>query len=148
MRLEHRNVCKKYPHPCVRCGMCCLAQSCPMGILAGASPVKERCKFLSFKWDTAVCSLLEKEPHREEEFGIGTGCCIKASAVNQTTGFTVDFASLPGVFKIEIVRRLEGRLAQQEKPGPDLFRSPCCGKESTWEPGGWRRCPCGQRWKP
>jgi hypothetical protein len=37
---------------------------------------------------------------------------------------------------------------------PDLrddrgrFLSPCCGKPSAWEPGDFRRCPCGNRWRP
>ena len=83
--------------------MCCLSQACLKGLLAGASPFRERCKFLSFNKNTAICNLIETA--NKEEFGVGADCCIKARAINKATGFTVDFASLPDEFKIELAQR-------------------------------------------
>lgn len=37
--------------------------------------------------------------------------------------------------------------AARREPG-EQFESPCCGKPSRWEPGDFRRCPCGHRWRP
>lgn len=95
----------RYPNPCVRCGMCCLAESCP----AAGPVVKGRCRHLSFDGDTALCALIEADPGRAGEFGVGTGCCIKARAINSATGITVDFASLPGETKVGIVQRMVER---------------------------------------
>ena len=92
---------REYLNPCVRCGMCCLAESCPVS----GSVVKGRCRHLSFEGETAVCGLIEADPGRKAAFGVGTGCCIKARAINSASGFTVDFASLPGDLKIAIVQR-------------------------------------------
>ena len=96
----------EYPNPCVRCGMCCFTESCPM-----AGPVvKGRCKYLSFDGPTAVCELIEKSPDHKAEFGVGAGCCIKARAINSATGIAVDFAGLPEETKLGImaVRRARG----------------------------------------
>jgi len=80
--------------------MCCLAESCPE-----AGPVKKgRCGHLSFDGATAVCGLMEASPERKADFGVGTGCCIKARAINSATGIAVDFAGLPGDMKVAIVQ--------------------------------------------
>lgn len=81
--------------------MCCLTESCPMS----GRVIKGRCQHLSFDGGTAVCGLIETSPECKEEFGVGTGCCIKARAINSATGIAVDFAGLPGETKIGIVQR-------------------------------------------
>lgn len=82
----------KFPHPCARCGMCCLTQPCPV---VGKLP----CPQLRFDRDRARCKLARK--------GIvptGDGCCIKARAYRH--GVEYDFASLPKTLKITAVRQV------------------------------------------
>ena len=94
----------RYPNPCVRCGMCCLAESCP----AAGPVIKGRCGHLSFEGRAAVCGLVESSPGRKADFGVGVGCCIKARAINSATGLAVDFAGLPGETKVGLVQRRIG----------------------------------------
>lgn len=49
----------------------------------------------------------------------------------------------PSAFEGLIKRQEEAKTANAED-----FPSPCCGKPSAWEPGDFRRCPCGHRWRP
>ena len=94
----------KYPNPCVRCGMCCLAESCP----ASGKVKKGRCEHLFFEGGQAVCGLVAADPGRAEDFGVGAGCCLKARARNSATGIEVDFAGLPGETKIQLAQRAIG----------------------------------------
>jgi hypothetical protein len=96
-----------YPNPCSRCGACCISTPCPAARMLGAGP--GACPFLHFSGEAtkaqAECVLLENSAITKQSLGIGEGCCIKATAVNQATGETADFASLPPQDKRAIVAR-------------------------------------------
>lgn len=92
----------QYPHPCNRCGFCCLAQPCPAE-LAVHGPRKPggRCPELSFNGDVATCGMIAKLG--ELKMGIGVGCCIKATAT--VRGHLLDFAAMPDELKILVTRQ-------------------------------------------
>lgn len=96
-----------YPNPCSRCGACCIATPCPAARMLGAGP--GACPFLLFSGvfttAQAECMLLEHPAITKESLGIGEGCDIKATAFNQETGETADFASLPPQTKRAVVAR-------------------------------------------
>ena len=88
----------KFPHPCARCGFCCLASVCIAGQhVYGLFEKGTRCPGLSFHNGIATCKLvaLNLVP-------IGDGCCIKARAFKNNVEY--DFAALPAETKRQIVR--------------------------------------------
>ena len=103
---------KEYPNPCVRCGFCCLSETCPAGKKIFGTDWYEPCIGLRFNGDEAECVLvvetiksklsLKKKAILMEMMGIGKGCCIKARAYKD--GVEYDFASLPAELKYSVVR--------------------------------------------
>ena len=94
----------KFPHRCVRCGACCLMETCPAGQMFWHIPKDRGCPSLYFSGDEALCGLVEfgKVP-------VGDGCCLKARVYAH--GVEYDFASLPKDMKILASRGLrEGRI--------------------------------------
>lgn len=106
----------QYPHPCSRCGFCCIAEVCPMGqkIYDIPAMVKRhvRCPGLKFNDDgEATCEAVTHcrnfhipEDDLKEAFGIGKGCCIKARAFKDDKEY--DFAALPPALKKLAVKQL------------------------------------------
>ena len=94
-----------FPHPCSRCGMCCLQITCSVG--RGhykLGPSAQTCPGLSINEEgVATCALVPI--YGEQIMGVGAGCCIKARAIAKDK--TVhDFAGLPAYTKIGLVGRL------------------------------------------
>jgi len=85
----------KYPHPCCRCGFCCLSETCPVGRVVYGISKLDKCPALSFEDNIATCLLSMSVP-------TGDGCCIKARAFKD--GQEYDFASLPVAFKLGAAR--------------------------------------------
>jgi hypothetical protein len=86
-----------YPHPCNRCGFCCVVAPCPAELhLFGPRAPGATCPALSFNGTESTCALVAKVG--PEVMGIGVGCCIKATAF--VKGQPIDFASMPGEMKI------------------------------------------------
>lgn len=85
----------EYPNPCCRCGLCCLAETCPIGQIAHRITKQDRCPSLHFDGSQASCALAEKL------VPIGDGCCIKARAYKD--GIEYNFADLPDHLKIQVV---------------------------------------------
>ncbi len=82
-----------FKNKCSRCGFCCLAEQCPIGVLRYGQ--RAVCPGLSF--DTtgqATCAIAGEVP-------IGDGCCISARAYKD--GAEYDFATLSPTAKATIV---------------------------------------------
>jgi hypothetical protein len=56
--------------------------------------------------DVAECSLVVDHPEHAQDFGIGEGCCMAATAVRQDTGKLVNWASLPPEWKRAIAQQV------------------------------------------
>ena len=96
----------EFPIACCRCGLCCISSPCLVAI--EQVPDIDRnapCPRLDMsRVDTegAVCSLFQEICCRFKDseevirviFGIGAGCCIKATAVNLDLGTAIDFSEL------------------------------------------------------
>lgn len=97
---------------CCRCGMCCLSKPCPIAVMEygqGAAAVfgPERCRGLSFDVEgRALCALLGPDPDyaKRKAFGVNSGCCIKARAVDRFGGVH-NFASLPDRVKVALAKQ-------------------------------------------
>jgi hypothetical protein len=92
----------EYPDPCCRCGMCCLAETCPIGQLVYRIKKDDKCPALTFNDNIAHCNLVE--------FGlvpVGEGCCIKARAYRN--GIEYDFSELPVDIKYRAVKDMRRR---------------------------------------
>lgn len=85
----------EYPNKCCRCGLCCLAETCPIGQEFHGIEKKQSCPSLSFDGEQAECKLAGLVP-------IGDGCCIKARAYKD--GVEYNFADLPDELKYRAVR--------------------------------------------
>lgn len=102
----------EYPHPCVRCGFCCVCVPCPLAMLFYGIGKDAKCPALSFDGDVASCSLVKRAIANGADtkaIGIGKGCCIKARCIKN--GVEHDFAGLPEGLKKGIaqdMRTLEG----------------------------------------
>lgn len=103
----------EYPNECVRCGFCCLAETCPVGQSIYEVGKYQRCPSLKFDGDVAVCGVMEilddwgiPKADAERTMGIGAGCCIAARCFKD--GVQYDFASLPKEVKIHVVRGMRG----------------------------------------
>lgn len=101
----------EYPNECVRCGFCCLIQTCSVGQRIYDGEKNRRCPAVQFDGDVATCHVLAiledwKIPPFDikEVMGIGKGCCIKATAYRE--GKSWDFASLPEEAKIMVARKM------------------------------------------
>lgn len=105
-----------FPNPCSRCGFCCIAQTCDIGMQAFNVSKNSSCPGLSFDENgQASCNPFIKcldiftdmdfydkaEEILQFTFGIGKGCCISARAIHY--GETFPFASLPAEIKKGIV---------------------------------------------
>jgi hypothetical protein len=104
-----------YPHPCNRCGFCCLAQPCPAElVIFGPRAPGGKCPALSFEGDVATCGLVAT--YSREKMGIDQGCCIKATAVIGHE--RLDFAAMPDELKIVAARQARSRrvLMMDAKP--------------------------------
>lgn len=92
---------QKYPFKCVKCGFCCLSETCPIGQKIFSINAKSRCPALFFNDSReASCKLAESEALKGI-IGIGTGCDILAVAGNKD--FLWDYSSLPKDIKLKIV---------------------------------------------
>ena len=123
-RMENRDgsVTWEIVPECCRCGVCCLSEPCPVGVLAfglapgpGLGRPRGRCPGLSFDGEgRAVCSVcpdsagrfsdvwaaLNVAPADRARFmGFGSGCCIKAH-VEGAGGRSIPFATLPDGAKL------------------------------------------------
>lgn len=107
-----------FPHTCVRCGMCCLVETCLIGQTFFDINKLDPCPALRFEEDgSASCDLYVHEGLPATELGIGVGCCI-AARVRTRDGKLLDFASLPMLLKRMLARRMrrEGRRDETGKP--------------------------------
>lgn len=107
----------RYPYPCSRCGVCCLAVTCEVGQTYFGIEAGTLCPGLSFEGDFHVDPVtLEavENPGRlagcmlakifgPEILGLGMGCCIKARAIKN--GVTYDVAALPPAFKLLLAKQ-------------------------------------------
>jgi len=105
----------KYPNECVRCGFCCLSETCPTGMDVYGIEKHDKCPALRFEKNKAVCLLVHAQL-----VPIGDGCCIAARAIKD--GQVYDFASLSKELKINVVQsvrdrgcRNQGHLKQTEE---------------------------------
>lgn len=111
-----------FPHPCNRCGFCCLAVECPVELLAfGKRKPGERCPALSFEGDQATCAM--GEVLGPDTMGFGTGCDTSAKVFRN--GAVADFASLPGEHKILVVQQIRSGRGIVKNTG-ELKRSQNC----------------------
>jgi len=106
----------KYPNPCARCGACCVATPCPIGLLFVEGAVKgQPCPAVRFHRQTgeAKCLMLERSHFSSEEMyqqalremGVGTGCCMLGEAVDLDSGARIPWAEMPGHLKRYCVQR-------------------------------------------
>jgi hypothetical protein len=114
--LEQEEEEAEYPNPCCRCGFCCIAETCPVGMRIYRVSKHSDCPGLRFDGDEAICNAIEickswNIPHETalEIMGVGKGCCISARAFKD--GEEYDFAGLNPEIKREIVRNY--RLAKK-----------------------------------
>lgn len=98
-----------YPHPCTRCGFCCLVEACPMAREIYGITKKDRCPALSFENGQSTCALVAKiKPGIDPKtIGFGVGCCISARVI--CGGVEVQFASLQPATKQRIAMTYESR---------------------------------------
>lgn len=129
-----------FPHPCTRCGFCCLNEICPTGkYFYGRN--HRVCPGLHFNESEAACKLFEffvKKPTNppkqtqglslqisdpEGLFGIGIGCCIKARAIKD--GVTYDFAGLdPEIKRMVALNKRAKMILEKESEGNDGPEAP------------------------
>lgn len=113
----------KYPHPCIRCGLCCMMTPCKVAILEWGGVENTVCQYLQVRFALpegimTTCGLAADEGL--EKMGIGPGCCMAGRLLNVTTGIEVEWASRPpAVKRIIALRSLAQRvavLAREMKP--------------------------------
>jgi len=75
----------EFKNPCSRCGMCCIAEVCPIGQAHYGIGKRDKCPALSFDGAVSSCALRDLVP-------FGDGCCIKARAYQN--GICYNFADL------------------------------------------------------
>jgi len=87
----------KYPKKCCRCGMCCLAETCPIGQTIHRIGKYNLCPSLGFDdGGIAHCALAERGL-----VPVGDGCCLKARAFKD--GVQYNYAELPDELKFRAV---------------------------------------------
>lgn len=92
----------EYPNKCCRCGLCCLAETCPVGQATFKIAKHDHCPALTFDIEgTAKCELVAYNL-----VPIGDGCCIKARAYKD--GVEYNFADLPEHLKRRAVKDMIG----------------------------------------
>ena len=85
----------KFPNECCRCGLCCLSETCMIGMEHYNIKKYVLCPALEFNdKGISTCGLSYIVP-------IGDGCCIKARAVK--SGIEFNIADLPKKTKFKIV---------------------------------------------
>lgn len=92
-----------FPFKCARCGLCCLAKTCSLGVQFYALTPGQQCPALRFEAGVAVCGLVADHPSAAPAFGIGAGCCM-AARVFTSKGMT-EWAPLPVEFKRNFVQK-------------------------------------------
>jgi hypothetical protein len=92
---------EKYPHPCCRCGFCCLTEQCPASIFKYG--LLNACPALSFQ--EAEINMVEAVCNLPELVSFGDGCCMKARCFKK--GVVYDFAGLPAFVKILMAQKLK-----------------------------------------
>ena len=119
---------KKYPFPCVSCGLCCRTEACPVALdrVPGAKKGEPCPALLENEDGTTACGYFVVCPSAgqsvlKEVMGIGAGCCIKARCRVAGTRQEIDFASLPAETKIQISRNFPRKqiLQKGDKHGPE-----------------------------
>ena len=106
---------QKYPQKCCRCGMCCLVETCPVGMKIYDIDKYKLCPGLYFEGNKAICGLSKYfiEQARidkkvvEEVMGFNVGCCIKARVYKD--GIEYNFADLDPDIKISIAQRTKAK---------------------------------------
>ena len=96
----------QYPTNCCRCGFCCLSENCPAAVtLFNIPKYGVRCPALELHTGYTSCKLVEYIPiNLQENFGIGKGCCIKATVYINGTEY--NFADLSLIEKQLIVKQI------------------------------------------
>jgi len=92
----------KYPNKCVRCGLCCLSETCPVGMDVYGIEKHIKCPALRFERNKATCLLAIAGLVPIED-----GCCIAARAFKD--GVQYDFAGLSKELKINVVQSVRER---------------------------------------
>ena len=100
----------KYPHPCIRCGLCCAVETCPSGQAYYGISKDDPCPSFTFNSEgKANCALADLNL-----VPIGDGCCMLARCL--CGDVEVDFAGLPEKVKMDVAQRMrEGRLPWVKK---------------------------------
>lgn len=95
-----------YPHECCRCGMCCISTPCSIAMNSISEARKgKRCPALDIDDNgVATCKLIEQFAGNLEIFGVGKGCCIKASILICGEKEMRDFAGLNPATKRKAVK--------------------------------------------
>lgn len=91
-----------YPNHCCQCGFCCLSETCPVGQLVYGVGKNDPCPGLFFHLETAICQIAFQGEKEKKLIGVGSGCCIKARAIQE--GVAYDFASLSPVIKRSVAK--------------------------------------------
>jgi hypothetical protein len=117
---------KKYPHPCSRCGLCCIAQQCPVADrIHGPRPPGAICPSLIWKGTEAQCSAIALidallPGKGEKVIGVGLGCCM-LGRVRTSNGVELPFDSLLPEVKTALAQRArsgqDGTLAPPSRRG-------------------------------
>lgn len=98
---------RKYPHDCVRCGICCLIQACPAErTVYGPREAGGQCPALAFKGVQSCCALMLAMTSEDAQriMGAGAGCCIKGQVM--IGNGLHDLASLPTDIKQTLASRI------------------------------------------
>lgn len=104
----------QYPHPCCRCGFCCLVKQCPISMVMFGE--RASCPSLFFAGQEAVCTLPAQVP-------FGDGCCILARCYSN--GNCYSFASLDKEVKISIAQSLKDKKFHLKKEGGNSYEKEC-----------------------
>ena len=114
-----------YPNPCCRCGFCCLHETCPVGQDVYRVRKQDPCPGLFFRaGGEAVCEIAWNHP---EIIGVGQGCCIKARAINSSSGFVVDFSTLAPEWKRHLATLFYRRLYRHFAVNPKTLEAEIAG---------------------
>lgn len=100
-----------YDRKCCRCGMCCLSEVCPAGLVRygiKAADKKQPCPGLKYEGAQSSCEIAKTWPQLMVGLGIGAGCCIKARVLSP--GGVVAFEELEDREKISLADRVRKKL--------------------------------------
>lgn len=97
-----------FKNKCCRCGMCCLAETCPIGQTIYQVGKYNPCPGLTFHQSIASCAAAERGL-----VPVGDGCCIKARAYKD--GVEYNFADLPDELKFRAVNDMRKHGTEKKK---------------------------------